>query len=421
MPTLENKTVLDNGVRILTKKMPHAQSVSMGVWVNAGARDETPAEGGLCHVIEHMIFKGTRKRNAFEIAKAFDAIGGQTNAFTSMETTCYHARVMDTHLEIMIDILCDIFLNSSFLQVEYEKERPVILQEIGMLEDNPDDFIHVLLGEAFWGKHPLGQSVLGTRENLLQFNSDTIKAFFRKFYQPDRIVVSAAGNLSHDQVVDLVGDAFSAIHRSNHFPERHPTAGRQQVITTPRDLEQTHIALACRGLSIVDKRRYGLSLLNTILGGNMSSRLFQEIRENRGLAYSVYSFMASHVDTGMFGAYAAVDPANVLETMDVMLSQMRGMKVASVHDDELRDAKEYTKGNLLLAAESVDNQMARLAQNEAHFGRVITIEEIVAEIEKVTVADVHELAKDLFASPLSLVLLGASPNDAAYYEDKLVL
>ena len=195
MPALENKTILSNGVRILTKQMPYARSVSMGVWVNAGARDEALTESGLCHVIEHMIFKGTQKRNAFQIAKEFDAIGGQTNAFTSMETTCYHARVMDTHLTTMVDILCDIFLNSVFAQTEYEKERPVILQEIGMLEDNPDEYIHVLLGQAFWGQHPLGQSVLGTRENLLEFDSRAIKSFFRRFYQPDRIVVSAAGNL----------------------------------------------------------------------------------------------------------------------------------------------------------------------------------------------------------------------------------
>lgn len=421
MQAPENKTVLKNGVRILTKRMPYARSVSMGVWVNAGARDEALSESGLCHVIEHMIFKGTRKRDAFQIAKEFDAIGGQTNAFTSMETTCYHARVMDTHLTTMVDILCDIFLNSVFSQSEYEKERPVILQEIGMLEDNPDDFIHVLLGQAFWGLHPLGQSILGTKENLFRFDSETIKAFFRRFYQPERIVVSAAGNLAHDQVIDLVGEAFEAIEQSNHFPERKPSEGQGKIIVNERDLEQVHVCIGTRGLNFTHDQRYTFSLLNTILGGNMSSRLFQEIRENRGLAYSVYSFIASHMDTGMFGAYAAVDPANALETLELILSEMRRLKTISVNEATLQDAKEYTKGNLLLAAESVDNQMARLAQNDVHFGRYISLEEVVAAVDQVTVSDVRVLSEVLFhETPLALALLGPVP-DAASFKDALVL
>jgi predicted Zn-dependent peptidase len=421
MQATENKTVLKNGVRILTKQMPYARSVSMGVWVNAGARDEALSESGLCHVIEHMIFKGTQKRDAFKIAKEFDAIGGQTNAFTSMETTCYHARVMDTHLETMVDILCDIFLNSVFSQTEYDKERPVILQEIGMLEDNPDDYIHVLLGQAFWGQHPLGQSVLGTKENLLRFDSATIRDFFRRFYQPGRIVVSAAGNLVHDQVVDLVGEAFETILQSNHFPERKPTEGQQNALVCQRDLEQVHICIGTRGLAFMDNQRYTFSLLNTILGGNMSSRLFQEIREKRGLAYSVYSFTASHVDAGMFGAYAAVDPMSALETLELILSQMRLMKKASVDEATLQDAKEYTKGNLMLSAESVDNQMARLAQNEVHFGRYVPLEEVVNAIESVTVSDIRELSEHLFQqSPLALALLGPVKDEASF-KDTLVL
>ena len=421
MQAPENKTALKNGVRILTKQMPYTRSISMGVWVNAGARDESLSESGLCHVIEHMIFKGTQKRDAFQIAKEFDAIGGQTNAFTSMETTCYHARVMDTHLSTMVDILCDIFLNSAFSQIEYEKERPVILQEIGMLEDNPDDFIHVLLGQAFWGAHPLGQSVLGTRENLLQFDSDTIKTFFHRFYQPERIVISAAGNLDHDQVVELVGEAFEAIEQSNHFPKRTPTEGQQKTIAHERDLEQVHVCIGTRGLSFTDPQRYTFSLLNTILGGNMSSRLFQEVRERRGLAYSVYSFIASHVDTGMFGAYAAVDPTNALETLELILTELRRLKNVPLDESTLQDAKEYTKGSLLLAAESVDNQMARLAQNEVHFGRYISLEEVVAAVDRVKISEVRELAQSLFQhSPLALALLGPVA-DAGPYEEALVI
>jgi predicted Zn-dependent peptidase len=401
------KTDLGNGIRILTRKMPHVHSVSMGIWVDAGARDETSVENGLSHMIEHMIFKGTRRRTAFQIAKEFDAIGGQSNAFTAMEDTCYHARVMDTHLKTMADILCDIFLNSLFDEIEVERERPVILQELGMVEDNPDDYIHVLLGKAYWGNHPLGQSVLGTRENLLRFNSFVIKDFFQRAYLPQRIVISAAGNLIHEQFVDLIAPAFEAISPAAPLPDRTPPKGQRDICLLPRDLEQVHIGLATRGLSVSDPRRYACSLMNTILGGNMSSRLFQEIRELRGLAYSVYSFAASQVDSGMVGAYAGVDPDRTKETIDLIIKEMRQMKSERVSDDELRDAQEYTKGGLLLAAESVENQMARLAQNEIHFGRFISLREVVHEIDAVTCEDILQLASDLFQSDeLSLALLG---------------
>ncbi|MGD2151383.1 MAG: pitrilysin family protein, partial [Desulfobacterales bacterium] len=303
-----NKTTLKNGIRIVSKKMPHIHSVSMGVWVNVGARDELSSENGLSHFIEHMIFKGTEKRTAFQIAKEFDSIGGQTNAFTSAENTCYHAKVLDTHLETMVDILSDIFLNSVFDEKEIENERAVIFQEIGMVEDSPDEYIHVLSGRNFWGDNSLGRSVLGTRENVADFNSHTIKRFFHKLYQPERIVISAAGNLEHNRLVDLIGPVFESIHPGNSFPERFTPQGRCKVNLHQRNLEQVHICLGTKGVSITDPRRYAYSLMNTIFGGNMSSRLFQEIREKRGLAYSVYSFISSYVDTGVFGASAAVNP-----------------------------------------------------------------------------------------------------------------
>ena len=421
MPQPERKTVLDNGVRVLTKRMPHARSVSMGVWVNAGARDETAAESGLCHLIEHMLFKGTWKRTAFQIAKEFDAIGGQSNAFTSMENTCCHARVMDTHLETMVDILGDIFLNSRFQEAEYEKERPVILQEIGMLEDNPDDYIHVLLNKAFWGAQSLGQSVLGTRENLLRFDVPAVKAFFQRFNQPDRIVISASGNLQHDRFLDLVAPAFQSIQKGETLPERTSTLGTSEILICAKDIEQVHISMGVKGMSMRDPRRYALNLLNTILGGNMSSRLFQEIRERRGLAYSVYSFISSHVDTGMFGAYAAVEPGQVRKTIKLMVKEMRGLKHTRVDETVLQDAKEYTKGSLMLASESVDNQMARLAQNELILERFVSLEEIMEEIDRVTPADIRDLAEALFLpDPSALAVLGPVP-DAAALQDAFAL
>lgn len=415
-----NKTILENGIRILTRKMPHVRSVSMGVWVNVGARDETSAENGLSHFIEHMIFKGTTKRTAFEIAKEFDAIGGNTNAFTSMEYTCYHAKVMDTHLEIMTDILSDIFLNSVFDPKEIEKERPVIFQEVGMVEDSPEEYVHLLSGRAYWGDNPLGQSVLGTRENIVRFDAETIIEFFHRLYQPERIVISASGNLEHDRFVDLVGPTFESVWPGNGFPERLTPTGCSRVDVHYKELEQVHICMGTKGISITDPRRYAFSLINTILGGNMSSRLFQEIRERRGLAYAVYSFISSYVDTGIFGAYAGVDPKNVIETIELILKEMRKLKRRRVDITELHNAKEYTKGGLLLASESVDNQMVRLAQNEIHFGRYVPLHEVVDKIEAVTVDDILDLGESLFqTNQLALTMLGPV-NDNKSYENMII-
>jgi len=401
------KTALKNGIRILTQKMPHTRSVSMGVWVNVGARDETATESGLSHFIEHMIFKGTHKRTAYQIAKEFDAIGGHTNAFTTMENTCYHAKVMDTHTETMVDILSDIFINSVFDPEEFDKERPVILQEIGMVVDSPDEYIHVLSGHNFWGEHPLGRSILGTPENITRFDAGILKNFFRRLYQPDRIIISAAGNLEHQQIVELITPAFEQIPFGKDFPQRLTPPDRSVVDLNHRDLEQMHICLSTKGLAITDPRRYAFSLLNTIAGGNMSSRLFQEIRERRGLAYSVYSFISSHVDAGMFGFYLGVDPKQAQEAIQVVLNEIVKFKTKRIQLPELESAKEYTKGSLLLASESSDNHMVRNAQNEMHFGGDIALEEIIDKIEAVTADDILELADELInPDKMTYTLLG---------------
>jgi predicted Zn-dependent peptidase len=413
------KTLLSNGVRILSQRMPHVQSVSMGVWVNIGSRDETDAENGLSHFIEHMIFKGTQKRSAFEIAKAFDAIGGYSNAFTSMENTCYHAKVMGNHLETMSEILTDIFLNSLFDEAEIEKERPVIFQEIGMLEDTPDEYVHQLASRSFWEDDPLGRSILGTRDNIQQFDSKTIRGFFERLYQPDRIVLTAVGNIDHEHLVDLARPAFEAIPSGKAIADRsvphgHSKAG-QKIYRHPKDIEQVHICLNARGLSTTDPRRYVASLMNTILGGNMSSRLFQQIREQRGLAYSVYSYFSSFVDTGMSGAYAGVDPVNAYETVEIILSTLQSFKDSPVTADELLHAKEFSKGNLLMASESNENQMARLAQGEFHFGRYAPLQEILDGIDRVTPADIQKLADEIFQkSQMTLTLHGPVPESLQF-------
>jgi len=414
-----NKTILDNGIRILTKKIDYARSVSMGVWVNAGARDEFSDQNGLSHFIEHMIFKGTEKRTAYQIAKEFDAIGGHTNAFTSMEITCYYAKVIDAHLETMVEILSDIFLNSRFDPEEVEKERPVILQEIGMTEDSPEDYIHTIIGKNFWGDNPLGRSILGSRENVISFDSKMIKDFFHRFYQPDQIVISIAGNVEHDRIVDLVGPAFKTVKRSNGLPERHTPRANSRTTVSERKLEQVHIGVGCQGLSTTSPDRYALSVMNTILGGNMSSRLFQEIRERRGLAYSVYSFISSHADTGMFGVYAGVSPAKASDTTELLLNELKKLKKNPVDASELKDAKEFIKGGILLSSESTDNHMVRLAQNEIYFNQQISLEKIIASVESVTENDILNLADMLLNSRKPAVSLLGPISDKEPFENLL--
>jgi predicted Zn-dependent peptidase len=411
------KTILKNGVRIITKKMPHIHSVSMGVWVNVGARDESATESGLSHFIEHMIFKGTKKRSAFQIAKEFDAIGGHTNAFTSAENTCYHAKVMSTYLVTMVNILSDIFLNSVFEEKEVENERSVILQEINMAEGNSDEYVHVLAGRNFWGDNSLGRSIIGTRENVAHFDADTIKGFFHRFYQPERIVISVAGDIEHDRFVDMVGPVFESVRPGDGIPERNTPDGRSLIELHYRDLDQVHICLGTKGISVTDPRRYAYSLMITILGGNMSSRLFQEIRERRGLAYSVFSFISSYADTGMFGTYVGVDPKNAYESTRLILKEIGKLTESRVDSNELHEAKEFTKGSLMLSSESNDNQMVRLAQNETHFGHYMPLQEVINAIESVTQDDIFELAESLFQTKrFALTMLGPVTDEKPYGE-----
>ncbi|QTA78642.1 Peptidase, M16 family [Desulfonema limicola] len=414
-----NKTILPNGVRILTQKIPHVRSISLGIWVNAGSRDESPAQSGLSHFIEHMIFKGTSRRSSYQIAKEFDSIGGHSNAFTAMENTCFHAKVIDSHMESMVDILSDIFLNSIFDPTELERERTVILQEIDMQEDSPEEYIHVLAEQSYWGDHPLGRPIIGPRENILSFDSSIVRDFFLGFYQPERIVISAAGNIEHNQLVDLMGQAFSLIKPGNSLSLRDKPEGKTGISITEKDLGQTHICLETPGISVVDSRRYAGSLMNTILGGNMSSRLFQEIRERRGLAYSVYSFMSSYTDTGLSGIYIGTHPDKAYECTDLILQELKKIRKIPVSEAELNDAREYTRSALLLASESVDSQMVRIAQNEIHLGHDLALEDIIKEIDLITTEHILSLAQELFSSPpVTLTLLG-QVSDPGPYEDLL--
>ena len=394
-------------MRVVTEQISHLHSVSMGIWLNVGSRDEEENESGLTHFIEHMLFKGTQQRSALEIAKQLDAVGGMSNAFTSKENTCFHAKVLDTHLPLVVEILSDIFLQSVFDQVEVEREREVILQEINMVEDTPDEYVHILFNKNFWDGNSLGRPIFGNVQTVKSFTREMILEYLNRGYHPDRIVLTAAGNVNHQEFLELVGPAFSNIERHGHNFDRTPPRANSRVDLYSRDIEQIHLCLGTRGTSLQEKERYCCSILNVILGGSMSSRLFQEVRERRGLAYSIYSFLSSQTDTGMMGIYGAVRPDNIKETLELIRLELSRFKREPISDTELRAAKEHIKGGIYLAAENTDNRMSRLAKNEMIFNRFVTYEEIEADLERVTVEDIQALAQQIFQpEAMSLVLLG---------------
>jgi predicted Zn-dependent peptidase len=401
------KTVFDNGIKVLTKKNPNIRSVSVGIWVNVGARDEKISENGLSHFIEHMLFKGTRNRSAFKIAKDFDSLGSQVNAFTTMENTCLHGKVIDSGLEKLVLMMGDIFLNSLFPESEIENEKPVVLQEIGMIDENPEDLLHSVNDANLWGDHPLGRSILGTKESVQSFSAKDITNFYKNKYRPEDIIISAAGNVSHEEFVTLVKPLFEKLESGQVQGERKAPEIKTGIDVVTKDIEQAHICINGDGLKSSDPDRFALSLMNVILGGNMSSRLFQKIREENGLAYSVYSYSTSNTDSGMLGTYLAVNPTNVIKAFELTLSELRTIRDCEVKDVELKNAKEYLKGNVYLSSESSENTMFRLVQNELYFNRFVPIEEIIGNIEKVAVKDVIELSQRLLAEKnLSATVLG---------------
>jgi predicted Zn-dependent peptidase len=372
-----------------------------------GSREELAQENGISHFIEHMIFKGTRTRDSLDIAKQLDAIGGFSNAFTGKETTCFHAKVLDKHFTLLADILSDIFLNSIFDPQEMNRERQVILQEINMVEDTPDEHIHVLFNSLFWMNHPLGMSVLGTDETVSKINQETIIQYINRFYTPDRIILSAAGNVDHNRILDYFQPLFEKL-----VPGEQKTAWETPQIQSGischyKKLEQAHICLGGKGPHLSSKFRFASALLNTILGGNMSSRLFQEIREKRGLAYSVYSFISAYIDTGMLGVYVGTDPQAVNRVLGVINNEVRRMKHGDISEADVEAAKEHLVGGILLGAENTDTRMMRLAKNEYIFGKNFSYEELVEELEKVTIDEVITVVGETFQEgKVSLATLG---------------
>lgn len=413
------KTVLDNGINVVTEEIPFLKSVSIGVWVTTGSRDEQPHENGISHFIEHLLFKGTERRTAFDIAKEIDSVGGTLNAFTGREFTCFYAKVIDKNLPLAIDLLSDIFLHSLMDEKEVEKERMVILQEIKMVEDTPDDYIHDLFNRVCWGNHPLGFPIFGTAENVQSFKREQIFRFFKENFQPNRIVICVAGNLQHQQVVDLVGETFGRIPRSDKSVERVRPEPISTTDIRKRDLEQVHFCLGTRGLQYNHSLRFASYILNTVLGGGMSSRLFQEIRENRGLAYSVYSYLPSYMDTGLVVVYAGTSENSFQEVIGLILKEFSHLKREPFKNGELENAKEQLKGNLLLGLESSDNLMSRLAKNEIYFDSYLPVDRILKGIDEVEEEMVRRLAADIFDERyFCLTVLG--PMDGNHLDTNLL-
>ena len=409
-----NKTVLPDGTRIITEALPHSKVVSVGVWIDVGSRDEHDLNCGSAHFVEHMLFKGTAKRSAQDIAKEFDVLGGTANAFTTRENTCVHATVTDTKLPVLVELLVDLLTDSLFAAEEVERERHVILQEINMVEDTPDDHIHDLFAALLWSGHPLGRTILGSHEIVAAMDSGRLRDYIRKYYTTDRIVIAAAGHLDHEEFVSLWQGAFTKFNRTpdpgllRKPPPFMPATRRIYV----KPLEQAHILLGTYGLAMTDADRYKFMLLNVLLGGNMSSRLFQEIREKRGLAYSIYSYISSFYDSGCLAIYLGVDRESVGESLDLIEAEVDRMMRVPISATELVNAKDYVKSNLYLAMENMEAVMTRIARNEIYFGRYIPLDDMLAAIDAITEADILALSARIFGRQ-KLTLAGLGPLEKA--------
>jgi len=407
------KTVLANGTRIITEGLSHAKSISLGIWVNAGSRDELDKDRGIFHLIEHMIFKGTKSRSALQIAKDLDTMGGFSNAFTGKEQTCFHARVLDKHLQSLTDLLSDIFINSIFAERDLELEKGVVLQEISMTEDTPDEYVNVLFDQTFWGGDPLGRPILGTKETVSNVTRREILDYVSDFYVPKRLLIAAAGNVDHDLLVEYFRTLFEPLQDQNTRPPARPIPLTTPTVSSyPKELEQVHLCLGARASSLSGERRFAESIFNTILGGNMSSRLFQEIREKRGLAYSLYSHISAYMDTGLIRIYVATDQEEINRVLELIGLEIKRIQSGDLSADDIAGAKEYLIGGILLAAENMGTLMMRLAKNEFIFERYISYEELIPDIEKVSLDEVIDVAKGIFsAATVSLTVLGPVDRD----------
>ena len=400
-------TTLDNGIRVITETVNHVQFMSMGFWVGVGSRYESEKQWGITHFIEHMLFKGTEKRTADQISGAVDAVGGQLNAFTSKENTCYYIKTLTEDFPLAVDVLSDMFLNSRFDNEEIAKEREVIIEEIKMYEDTPDDQVHDLMSANLWPDHPLGRAILGTEESIAAFDHDMLKDYMKQYYTGSNIVVSVVGNISHKQVVDAIQEVLGGIPKGE--PNQYAIADRAKagVNCYYKEIAQSQICVAMPGVAKEDDRLFPLSVLNTYLGGGMSSRLVKKIREEEGLAYSVYSYNGSYTDTGAFVISVGTRPENCQRVIDIILEELEDVRQNGITQDELDKSFSQLKGSLYMGLETVNSRMNKLGRSLLIYDRVITPEENVDDLSKVTVEDVKALAGDMFRKEnLQITVLG---------------
>ena len=393
-----SRDVYDNGLCLLTESMPDVRSVSLGVWLTRGSRHEGDAAPGMAHFAEHMLFKGTTTRTAEDIAQEVDSMGGQLDAFTAKECTSYYVKVLDEHLPRAVDLLADLLLRPAFHADDIDREKKVILEEIKMVEDMPDDLVHELFTSSFWPDHPLGRSILGSPASVGGITGAALRAFFERSYVAGNLVVAVAGNLEHAAVRDLIGAAFDGLPAAADPPDETPPATRASVLFRGKDIEQSHLCLGMPGYAQAHADRYSSYVLNTVLGGSMSSRLFQNIREKRGLAYAVSSGLESYRDVGIVTIYAGCDAAAVPEVVDLVVAELRDLRDRPLAAGELQRAKDHLKGNLVLGLESTASRMSQLARSEIYFGRQIDQAEHLEHLDAVTAGDVQRVAADLFAS-----------------------
>jgi len=403
------RSQLSNGTRIVSERMEGAPSITLGIWVENGSRYETRAQAGISHFLEHLFFKGTERRDAARIAQEVDAVGGVLNAFTGKETTCYYARVLAEHFPLAADVLGDIFLNSLFDPDEIERERGVVLQEISQSEDTPDDFIHDLFSLHYWREHPLSFPICGNEETVRSFGREHFRSFLEERYRPDRIVIAAAGDIDHEDLHAWAEAQFGGLSGASAPVEIATPFAQRGLFRVEKPLEQVHICLGAPGVAQDSEQRFAAYVMNTALGGGMSSRLFQEIRERQGRAYSVYSFLSSYRDAGYLGIYVGTSAEWAASVLDSVLAELAKLTRSGLDDEELARTKSQLKGNMLLGLETSDSRMHRVARNEIYFRRHFSLNEVAERIDATTNDEIVALARQtLVPEAMAVAFLGAA-------------
>jgi predicted Zn-dependent peptidase len=414
------REVLPNGLTIITEQMEHIRSVSIGIWVKTGSRDEDQPSNGISHFVEHMVFKGTKNRSAEEIARQVDSIGGGLDAFTAKECICFNVKVLDEHLPLALDVLSDLVLHPTFAAEDIVRERGVILEEIKMDEDSPDYLVHEIFTQNFWKDHPLGRPILGTKDTVKKFERDPVLDFYKQRFAPGNLIISAAGHLKHEQFVELVTRHFDHMKPvKNGFHSAQPMIKPRIIMRNKKSLEQVQICIGVPSHPITHERRHASYILNTLLGGGMSSRLFQNIRERQGLAYSIYSDLNPYRDTGCLSVYAGTSRASASKVVQSVVSEFAKLKAEEVPEEELRRSKDQLKGSLMLSLESSTARMSNLARQEMYFDRFYSLDELINKIEGVTAQELTELANEFFRTESVAVTVLGNLNGLKLSRDQL--